>query len=289
MNDDAIAERLKQTEEKIRQLEHELDETNKGVVALNLELEQRVDEKERAKAALRDVNRELEAFSYSVSHDLRAPLRWIDGFSQALAEDYTDKLDEQGRDYLSRIRQAVERMDVLIDDLLKLSRVSRHELRFVPVDISVIVASIAEGLKKNMPDREVDFRIAPAVGARCDPSLLRIALENLMGNAWKFTSKLKSACIEFGSCNNEGATVFFIRDNGAGFDMKFADRLFKVFQRLHDQSEFEGTGIGLALVQRIIRRHSGRIWAEGEPDAGACFYFTLEEAGVQAAAEGECT
>ena len=239
---------------------------------LNEELEQRVAERT---AQLEAANKELEAFSYSVSHDLRAPLRGIDGFSQALLEDYGDKLDEQGLDYLRRVRAATQRMSRLIDDLLNLSRITRGELRREAVDLSGLAGSVAEQLRQAEPERLVEFRFAEGVTAQGDPRLLRIALENLLGNAWKFTARTADAVIEFGATREGVEDVYFVRDNGAGFDMAYAGKLFGAFQRLHDVREFEGTGIGLATVQRIVRRHGGRVWAEGEPGRGATFYFTL--------------
>lgn len=239
---------------------------------LNSELEQRVVERtEQLEAA----NIELEAFSYSVSHDLRAPLRAIDGFSQVLLEDYTERLDEAGRDSLRRIRAASQRMALLIDDMLNLSRVTRAEMRTETVDLSLMSAAIAEELKKTSPERDVTFIIAPGVAAQGDGRLLRVVMENLLGNAWKFTGKHPRARIEFGVAEKDGTSAYFVRDDGAGFDMNYGHKLFGVFQRLHAMTEFIGTGIGLATVQRIIRRHGGRVWAEGAVERGATFYFTL--------------
>ncbi len=239
---------------------------------LNEQLEQRVAERT---IQLEAANRELEAFSYSVSHDLRAPLRGIDGFSQALLEDYADTLDDQGRDYLRRVRSATQRMAGLIDDLLNLSRITRSELRREEVDLSAQAHSVVEQLRQAQPERQVEFHIADGLTAQGDSRLLRIALENLIGNAWKFTGKTADAMIEFGLTRDGDEDIYFVRDNGAGFDMAYAGKLFGAFQRLHDVREFEGTGIGLATVQRIIRRHGGRVWAEGEPGRGATFHFTL--------------
>jgi len=239
---------------------------------LNAELEQRVIDRT---SQLEIVNKELEAFSYSVSHDLRAPLRSIDGFSQALVEDYPDKLDEQGKDYLQRIRSNTQRMGELIDDLLKLSRVTRSEMKLETVNLSALAQSIAAEAQKTQPERRVEFVITPGLNASGDANLLRLVLENLLGNAWKFTGKHSLARIEFGSTQVDGKQVFFVRDNGAGFDMTYADKLFVPFQRLHSASEFTGIGIGLATVQRIVHRHGGRVWAEGEMEKGATFYFTL--------------
>jgi signal transduction histidine kinase/HAMP domain-containing protein len=241
---------------------------------LNVELEQRVVERT---AQLEAANKELEAFSYSVSHDLRAPLRSIDGFSQALQEDYGEKVEGQGKDYIRRIRAATQRMADLIDALLTLSRVTRSEIRLEEVNLSRLARTIATDLQKIQPDRQAEFIIAEGLTANGDARLLRIVMENLIGNAWKFTSKKKNVCIELGSLKqDDGKLAYFIKDNGAGFDMAYADKLFGAFQRLHGTEEFSGTGIGLATVQRIIHRHGGRVWAEGEPEKGATFYFTFD-------------
>lgn len=233
---------------------------------------------ESANRELEATNRELEAFSYSVSHDLRAPLRSIDGFSQILLEDYTDVLDEEGANYLGRVRAASQRMGQLIDDLLVLSRMTRTSLRREIVDLSALAQSVADELRERDPNREVEFSIAGGLSGSGDARLLRVTLENLLGNAWKFTSGKEGARIEFGAMQREGSPGFpayFVRDNGAGFDMAYAGKLFGAFQRLHSPEEFEGTGIGLATVQRVIRRHGGAVWAEGEVGRGATFYFTL--------------
>ncbi len=243
-----------------------------AIRALNTELEQRVVERT---AQLEAANKELEAFSYSVSHDLRAPLRSIDGFSLALLEDYADRLDEDGKDSLQRVRAASQRMAELIDDLLELSRVTRTEMRREAVDLSALVRAITAELQRTAPERQAEFIIAEGLKATADTRLLRIALENLLGNAWKFTGKTEQARIEFGQRRQEGRPVFYVRDNGAGFDMAYANKLFGAFQRLHGATEFPGTGIGLATVYRIIRRHGGQVWAEGSLGEGAAFYFTL--------------
>jgi light-regulated signal transduction histidine kinase (bacteriophytochrome) len=239
---------------------------------LNEELEQRVIDRT---TQLEAANKELEAFSYSVSHDLRAPLRSIDGFSQALLEEYQEKLDDTGKGYLERVRKATQKMGFLIDDLLKLSRVTRSEFNLEAVDLSEMVHAIAAANQRNQPDRTVDVIVQEGLSVRGDPYLLRIALTNLMDNAWKFTGKEAEPRIEFGAAVEDGVTLYFIRDNGVGFDMAYADKLFGAFQRLHTLQEFPGTGIGLATVKRIINRHDGHIWAEGEIGNGATFYFTL--------------
>jgi light-regulated signal transduction histidine kinase (bacteriophytochrome) len=240
---------------------------------LNTELEQRVIERT---AQLESTNRELESFSYSVSHDLRAPLRSIDGFSQALLEDYRDLLDSQAQDFLQRIRGATQHMAELIEALLSLSRVTRAELLRGRVDLSALAQVVATELRRQEPQRQVDFVIADTLEAEGDARLLQVMLENLLGNAWKFTAKCAQPRIEFGARKQaDGSTAFFVRDNGAGFDMAYAGKLFGAFQRLHRMSDFSGTGIGLATVQRIVHRHGGRVWAEGEIGHGATFYFCL--------------
>jgi light-regulated signal transduction histidine kinase (bacteriophytochrome) len=239
---------------------------------LNEELELRVIDRT---AKLESANRELEAFSYSVSHDLRAPLRAIDGFSQALLEEYEDRLNSTGKNYLERVRKATQRMSWLIDDLLKLSRITQAELYRKSFDLSSMIRAIAEAHQKNDPDRIVDVAIQEEITFEGDPYLIKIAMENLMDNAWKFTGKEARPRIEFGSAIKDGETLYYVRDNGVGFDMAYADKLFGAFQRLHTDEEFPGTGIGLATVRRIINRHGGHIWAEGEVGKGSTFYFTL--------------
>jgi PAS domain S-box-containing protein len=248
-------------------------EAEAGLVALNETLELRVAERTRE---LEAVNRELEAFAYSVSHDLRAPLRAMDGFSLALLEDHSAALDETGKDYLNRVRAASQQMSKLIDDLLGLSRVTRSEIKAEDVDLTGMANEIVSRLRETQPRSSMALDIEDGLTARGDERLLRIALENLIGNAWKFTSKTTEPMISFRSePSDNGQQVFCVADNGAGFDMTYAGKLFGAFQRLHSASEFEGTGIGLATVQRIVNRHGGSIWAEGEPGNGARFYFSL--------------
>jgi PAS domain S-box-containing protein len=255
-----ITER-RQTEDRVRQLNRELEATV---------------------ARLKTVNQELESFSYSVSHDLRAPLRSLDGFSQALLDDCRDRLDAQGQDYFNRVRAASQRMAQLIDDLLKLSRVTRSELHIESVNLTELARSVLLEIRQVEPDRTVAVTIAPGLQANGDARLLRILLINLLGNAWKFTSRRPGATIEFGILDNAPTPspltpVFYIRDNGAGFDMAYVGKLFAPFQRLHGAAEFPGSGIGLATAQRIVLRHGGRIWAKGTPGKGASFFFTLGE------------
>ncbi len=226
--------------------------------------------------ALEAANKELEAFSYAVSHDLRAPLRAIDGFSLALVEDYGDKLDDAAKGYLQRVRGGAQKMGRLIDDMLQLSRVTRAELHYAAVDLSAMAEQIVHDLRAQDPHREVQVSIAPGLTVSGDAGLLGILLQNILGNAWKFTRDAREAHIEFDSRLQDGEQVFLVRDNGAGFDMRYVSKLFGAFQRLHTEDEFPGTGIGLATVQRVINRHGGRIWAEGKVEEGACFYFVLK-------------
>ncbi len=243
--------------------------------ARNVELAEALESLRRAKEAQEAANRELEAFSYSVSHDLRAPLRSIDGFSLALLEDCYDQLSEEGRDYLRRVRAATQRMSQLIDDLLRLSRLTRSQLNIATVNLSALARQIFENLQDAEPHREVCWKVSDNVRALGDQELLGVVLENLIGNAWKFTSKTDQPVIEFGRMVFQGETAYYVRDNGAGFDMAYADKLFSTFQRLHREDEFPGTGVGLSLVQRVIQRLGGRVWAEGAVGEGATFYFTL--------------
>ncbi|PPC95382.1 MAG: hypothetical protein CTY33_01155 [Methylotenera sp.] len=230
----------------------------------------------RRTAELQAANKELEAFSYSVSHDLRAPLRAIDGFSAALLEDYSEGLDDTGKNHLNRVRSATQRMGDLIDDMLELSRIARVEMHHQTINLSEMVTSVLQELQKNDEQRKIDWYVQPDLLAEADARLMRIVFNNLLGNAWKYTSKQPNPFIEFGAIKGEdGITTYFVRDNGAGFDMTYAGKLFGAFQRLHTVAEFPGTGVGLATVQRIIHRHGGMVSGEGIPDQGATFYFTL--------------
>ncbi len=268
-----LLERTAANREALAERTEQVDRLNVELTTLNAELESRVEQRTRELAVS---NQELEAFSYSVSHDLRAPLRTIDGFSLALEEDFADKLNDEGLDYLKRVRGGVQRMGSLIDALLQLSRVTRSDLQRERVDLSQLATLIFNELQANDPDRDVTFTAEEDVVAQCDARLLRVAFENLIGNALKFTSKVSSARIQFGSLRQGERAVYFLRDNGAGFDMQYVDRLFTAFQRLHGDRDFKGSGIGLATVSRIIHRHHGSIWAEGAIGQGATFFFTLE-------------
>ncbi len=239
---------------------------------LNAELEKRVRERT---AQLEAANKELEAFAYAVSHDLRAPLRGIDGWSLALAEDYGGQLDERALKFLDRVRSETQRMGLLIDDLLQLSRITRSEMERHEADLTAIANAVAGRLRESHPGRRIEFRIEPGLTAAADGRLLEVVLTNLLSNAVKFTGGRVDAEIEFGRRECESEPAFYVRDNGVGFDMAFANMLFAAFQRLHKKSEFPGTGIGLATVQRIIHRHGGRVWAEAMPGRGATFYFTI--------------
>jgi len=232
----------------------------------------------KAKDDIEAANKELEAFSYSVSHDLRAPLRGIDGWSLALLEDYKDKIDEQGRQYIDLVRSETQIMGRLIDDLLTFSRQNRSEMNQQPLDVTAMSHTIISRLQQQNPAFQADFIIQPGLRALGDAGLIEIALKNLLENAAKFSSKISNAIVELGQVEKEGKKTFFVRDNGVGFDMAYAQKLFGVFRRLHKSSEFPGTGIGLASVQRIINRHGGRIWAEAKVNQGATFFFTLKEA-----------
>jgi PAS domain S-box-containing protein len=239
---------------------------------LNYELEQRVNERT---AMLTAANQELETFSYSVSHDLRAPLRALDGYSTFLLEDYAGQLDAQGQSHLRHIQEAAQKMARLINDLLNLSRITRAEITRQPVNLSALVRDITAELKTQAPERWIEFNIADNIVSNCDARLIRIALENLLQNAFKFTVKVEYAVICFGAIEEAAGRVYFVGDNGAGFPMKYASRLFTPFQRLHGEQEYPGTGIGLSIVRRIIAHHGGRIWVKAEEGQGATFYFTL--------------
>ncbi|MBS2025143.1 MAG: hypothetical protein JST92_22310 [Deltaproteobacteria bacterium] len=259
----------------VRGLTNELQRDNEAlqraqveIARLNLALGEQVQR-------LEQTNRELESFSHSVSHDLRAPLRAIDGFARALDEDHGETLGADGRFALSRIRAGSQRLGQIINDLLSLSRMSRGPLKRAPIDVSALAQQVAEALQKSAPARTIEWVIAPGLAVEGDPGLIRLLLENLLGNAWKYSSKKPRARIELGVRDDPRGRTFFVRDDGAGFDMAYAGKLFKPFERLHAQSDFEGTGIGLATVQRIVLRHGGRIWAEAAPGQGATFSFTL--------------
>jgi signal transduction histidine kinase len=275
-------EMLAQIQVREEALQKAHDHLEQKVEERTRELQQEIGERKQAEASLKNstalleaANKELEAFSYSVSHDLRAPLRHIDGFGQILLEDYAGKLDDEGRRHLQRVREASQQMAQLIDDLLNLSRVTRAEIRRETVDLSRMAEIVSESLKKMQSGRKAEFVIEKGLTVEGDERLLRVALDNLLGNAWKYTGKRPQARIEFGWTNHDGRSAYFVRDNGAGFDMAYVHKLFGAFQRLHSVSEFPGTGIGLATVQRIIHRHGGQVWADGTVDKGATFYFTL--------------
>ncbi len=274
-------------ERRVQQRTVELQAANRGLQAeveerrrmeaevreLNVRLEERV----RARTAeLEEANAELEAFSYSVSHDLRAPLRKIEGFSNLLLEDHALQLDPEVEEYLKRIGASSRQMGQIIDDMLLLSRVTHDELEYEPVDLSRLAREIVEDLRSAPPgERNVEVGIQDRVVVQGDPRLLRFALKNLLENAWKFTSKKEKASITFGMMQQQGNPVYYVKDNGAGFDMKYVNEMFDPFRRLHPTRDYPGTGIGLAIVQRVIRRHGGRVWTESEPGKGASFYFTL--------------
>lgn len=274
-----VAQRTKELESRVNEVEH----LNAAMVNLSDDLRKTNHSLEQTARGLETANQELEAFSYSVSHDLRAPLRAMDGFSQAVLEDFGDRLDETGRDYLRRIRAAAQHMGKLIDAILELSRASRVDMTSQSVDLSSLAAQIAEELRRTEPNRQVEIIIAPDLTCRGDENLLRQLLTNLLENAWKFTTPRPRGWIEFTTISGEqaaaagrpGQTVYVLRDNGVGFDMHYASKLFNAFQRLHSREEFPGTGVGLATVQRIVRRHGGDVWAEGTVDQGASIYFTL--------------
>jgi signal transduction histidine kinase len=253
----------------------ELGDLARDANAMAANLGRVIAELKRAELALKTANGELERFSYSVAHDLRAPLRGINGYSRALAEDYGSHFDAQGHEYVNRIVAATERMGELIDALLSLARVTRVDFRREPVNLTRLADGVVKQLRASYPERTVEFVSQAEVVAQGDAPLLRAVLENLLGNAWKFTGSTPAASIAFGEEEVDGAPVYFVRDNGAGFDMAYAEKLFAPFQRLHTQREFTGTGIGLATVQRIVQRHGGRVWADGVVGKGATFRFTL--------------
>ncbi len=271
------------TKNEIGQLSRAFDQMTgnlERVTASRDDLNKEITERIKAEEELKNTMDELMAFSYSVSHDLRAPLRSIDGFSQAILEDYDGKLDKQGMHYLRRLRNASQRMGKLIDDLLNLSRVTRGNMEYSKVNLSEMAVQILAELQSSDPEHQVEVRIRKGLTAYGDSRLLRIVLENLLGNAWKFSSKKAKAIIEFGVDTAKGGRVFYVRDNGAGFDMEYSTKMFNPFQRLHAEQEFPGTGIGLASVLRIIRRHEGKVWAEGKVGKGATVYFTLLTTGI---------
>ncbi len=267
--------RFEETQRAMLNLLEDFDVERSKTEAANRGLRESLESLRLAKEATEAANRELEAFSYSVSHDLRAPLRSISGFSQLILEDCSDRLDEEGKDSLKRIVAATEKMGWLIDDLLKLSRVSRALMERERLDLSAIARRAVERLGASHPGRQAKFVLPEGLSAFGDERLLTVVIENLLGNAWKFTEKREKAMIEFGLEQRGEEKIFFVKDNGAGFDMTYADKLFKPFQRLHKTEEFPGTGIGLATVKRIIDRHGGRVWIEGETGKGTTVYFTL--------------
>jgi light-regulated signal transduction histidine kinase (bacteriophytochrome) len=254
-----------------------LVESQREVQRMNADLEQRVTERTRQ---LEAANRELESFAYAVSHDLRAPLRSMSGFSQILRDSAPAELDDKSKHYLQRIHEASQRMSSLIEDLLGLSRISRSELNPRPVNLSQIAHDSAAALRERHPDRPVQLEVTGDLAVQGDARLLRIAMDNLLSNAWKYTSRAAEPRIAVGVQTGEKGPVYFVRDNGVGFDMAYAHKLFVPFQRLHPEAEFAGSGIGLVTIQRILARHGGRIWAEATPNQGATFYFTLHEPGA---------
>ena len=268
-----VSERTNELNEKVQKL----NRSQRAMLYMVDDLNKTSKELKKERVELEASNNELEAFAYSVSHDLRAPLRSIDGFSQVLLENYTAKLDENGKHYLERVRAASQRMGKLIDDLLMLSRITRKEMRWEKVDLSELAKQVSSELQEHNTERKVEFNIAEGHKVNGDGVLLRTLIENLLGNAWKFTKEKDKPKISFGVVKKQGKKCYFIKDNGAGFEMKYANKLFKPFQRLHSEQEFAGTGIGLANVYRIIRRHGGSVWAESDGEGkGAIFYFTIE-------------
>ena len=290
MNTDKLQEEIASLRRQNHDLMEELDRTNhelmefavildekvekktKTIMEINNQLEGRVLQRTRE---LEAANKELEAFAYSVSHDLRAPLRAIDGFSQAIMEDYAGSFDDTAKLYFDRIRNATMQMASLIDDLLELSRITRSEFNASSIDLAILANDTIRLLHMTEPERQYSFICPEKLTVRADLGLMSIALNNLLGNAWKYTAKTDRSWIEFGSMEQNEKVVFFVKDNGVGFDNKYVETLFQPFQRLHPRSEFEGTGVGLATVVRVIHRHNGEIWGEGEEGKGATFYFTL--------------
>jgi signal transduction histidine kinase len=279
--------RLADTQRAVLNILEDFDSEKTKLEQVNIELRHEIIERARTAEALRQAKiatdvayQDLEAFSQSVAHDLRAPLRSIDGFSQALAEDCAEHLDADGKRYLKYVRDAAQHMGALIDAMLNLSRVTRTEVRREHTNVSELARAVLARLRESQPERQVELIVQDGIVANADRGLLDILLTNLLGNAWKFTSKRAVGRIELAIQSGKHPTVYLVRDNGAGFDPAYSNKLFGVFHRLHAASEFEGTGIGLATVQRIVRRHGGRVWAEGLVDHGATFYFTLEEARI---------
>ncbi len=277
----ALTFSLTKYQKKSAALSREVERRRRAETALQSQNDQLEKTVTNRTAQLTSINKELEAFSYSVSHDLRAPLRAIDGFSLALLEDCSGSLNQGCRDYLNRVRNSAQKMGHLIDDLLKLSRVTRSELQLKKINLSLLAENLIEELRQNEPERTVNIAIAPNLWGYGDPTLLQVLLGNLLGNAWKFTRHQPDATIEFNTLINDNNICFFIRDNGVGFDMKYSSKLFNAFQRLHSVEQFEGTGIGLATVQRIITKHGGKVWVDAEVNHGATFYFTLPDSDTE--------
>lgn len=276
---DRLRTRAERIEAEVYERAQEIAEANRRLQRADAELRLDRERLERFAEQLATANRELEAFSYSVSHDLRAPLRAIDGFAQALCEDLGEGLKDPAAGHLRRIRAAAHRMGRLIDDLIELSRVARAPMQSQEVDLTALSRAVVQDLAVAEPGRQVEVNVAEGLSGRGDPHLLRVVMDNLLGNAWKFTGRNPRARIDVGAAaGDDGVTAYFVRDDGAGFDMAYADKLFGPFQRLHGQAEYPGTGIGLATVQRIVHRHGGRVWAQAAPGAGATFRFTLGRA-----------